>query len=117
MRKYRNKPTVVDGIKFQSTKEANRYRDLKTLELAGVITHLELQPRYDLVIDAAPVRYTSPSGAGKRASNRIIYYTADFQYREDGNLIVEDVKGFDTDVSKLKRALIEHMYRIKIRIT
>jgi hypothetical protein len=116
-KKYKNIPTHIHGIRFDSAKEGKRYLELKIMERAGEITALELQPRYNLVIDAAPVRYTSPSKAGGKASNRVIYYKADFQYRnKEGNLVVEDVKGVDTAASKLKRALVEHMYRIKIDI-
>ena len=34
-RKYRNKKVEVDGILFDSKKEANRYMELKLLEKAG----------------------------------------------------------------------------------
>ena len=44
--KYRSKRTVVDGITFDSKKEANRYCELKLLEKSGEIKNLELQKKY-----------------------------------------------------------------------
>ena len=48
-RKYRNKKVEVDGILFDSKKEANRYMELKLLEKAGEITDLKRQVRYELI--------------------------------------------------------------------
>lgn len=48
-RKYGNRKTVIDGIHFPSKLEAARYQQLKLLELAGQITGLELQPRFELI--------------------------------------------------------------------
>ena len=50
MSKYRNVKTEVDGILFASKKEARRYSELKLLERAGEIAHLELQPRIKICI-------------------------------------------------------------------
>ena len=47
--KYRSKRTVVDGITFDSKKEANRYCELKLLEKSGEIKNLELQKKYILI--------------------------------------------------------------------
>lgn len=41
--KYHNRKTIVDGITFDSKAEAERYKELKRLELIGVIKGLELQ--------------------------------------------------------------------------
>ena len=77
---------VVDGIKFASTREADRYRELKLLVRAGKIRDLEVQPAYTLV---KSVKY-------KNAKSRkpAMKYTADFRYWdiEKGELVVEDVK-------------------------
>jgi hypothetical protein len=48
--KYRNIKTIVDGITFASKKEAKRYSELKLLERAGMITDLELQPAFNLIL-------------------------------------------------------------------
>ena len=107
--KYKAKPTSVDGVRFASKKEANRYFELSLLEQSGKIRNLQLQPRYDFFIGNKPVSYES---------GRCAYYKADFAYEQgpDWQEIVEDVKGYDTALSRLKRALVEAMYNIKITI-
>lgn len=81
---------VIDGIKFDSTREAKRYEELKLLERAGKIRDLEVQPVYELV---KSVKYKN----AKRAKPAMIY-TADFRYWdiEKGELVVEDVKSVAT---------------------
>lgn len=98
--KYKNERAVSeDGHTFASRREARRYRDLKLLEQAKEISRLTLQPRFDLTCAGTPVIYL-PSG-------RQAVYVADFSYRlADGSLVVEDVKGKDTPLSKLKRAVL-----------
>ena len=91
--KYRAVKTIVDGIKFDSKKGAARYSQLKLLVRAGVVTKLELQPRYDLTIN------TIKCG----------FYKADFRYFENGREVVEDVKGMKTDVYKIKKAIMKSM--------
>lgn len=103
MRKYRNVPTEVDGIRFASKAEAARYGELKLLEKAGEIRGLKLQPRF-IVVDG----YNN--GEGKRI--RPASYIADFQYIEDGKTIVEDVKSpaSKTPLYLLKKKLFEQRY-------
>ena len=109
--------TEIDGISFASKAEAKYYSKLKLLERAGEISHLELQPKFPIVVDGAQVRFTSASGKKKRPSNRPMSYFADFQYRDkDGNRHVVDVKGADTKASQIKRCLVEHIYSLKIDI-
>lgn len=105
--KYGAQPTTVDGIKFDSKKEANRYGELKLLEKAGEIRNLKLQPRFNLVVGSRPVLYES----GRQA-----YYKADFMYWDERKSIVtiEDVKGMDTPASKLKRAMVTAQLGVKI---
>lgn len=93
--KYGAKKITIDGITFDSLKEGNRYQELKLLQRTGVITDLELQPKF-LLQDKFKYR-------GK--TERKIEYKADFKYKENGKIVVEDVKGFKTDVYKLKRKL------------
>lgn len=97
-RKYRNKPVVIDNIKFDSMKEGRRYQDLKLLERGKVITDLELQPKYDLMVN------------GKKCG----FYKADFRYQENGKTVIEDCKGFKTPVYNLKKKLVQAIYDIKI---
>lgn len=99
--KYRNQKTVVDGIVFDSKKEAMRYQHLKAFERAGLINDLRLQVPYVLI--------------EKSSHGRAIKYVADFVYYEDGNLVVEDVKGVKTDVYRLKKRLMAEVHGIEIR--
>jgi hypothetical protein len=99
--KYGNRKTVVDGIAFDSRAEARRYEELRLLEQAGLISGLQLQPRYILLEG-----FRDATGKPERA----ITYTGDFQYREGGRTVVEDVKGKATDVYKLKRKLFKSRY-------
>ena len=95
--KYKAKKTVVDGITFDSKKEARRYQELKLLEMAGAIKDLVLQPRF-LLQDK--FKY-------KGKTERKIEYVADFKYLDTktGRVVVEDTKGYRPDVYKLKRKL------------
>lgn len=104
-RKYHNKKTFIDGIKFDSKLEAERYAQLKILERAGVIRDLELQPEYELI----------PSFKKDGKTWRKSVYKADFRYilAEDDSYIIEDVKGSTsviTDVFRLKQKLFEYKY-------
>ena len=101
MTKYRAKKTEIDGIKFDSKKEAKRYIALRELEKKGNIEKLILQPRFLL-----------QEGFRKNVkAYRKIEYVADFMYEQDGKLIIEDVKGIKTDVYKLKQKLFEKKYQ------
>lgn len=111
-KKYHNKKTVADGIKFDSKLEAERYLQLKEWEKAGRITGLELQPCFELV----------PAFEKNGKKWRRIVYKADFQYYScaDGKCIVEDVKGSTaviTRVFRIKQKLFEYRYNeLTIRI-
>lgn len=100
MTKYNSRKTEVDGITFDSKKEADRYCELKLLQKAGVVKKLALQPRFTL------------QEAFHCDGNwyRKVEYVADFMYEEDGEVIVEDVKGLKTDVYKLKKKLFLKQY-------
>jgi len=110
--KYRARPETVDNIKFDSGLEAQRYRELKLMLRAGLITDLELQPKFLMGTDDDPVLIRSQGYPnGRRRS-----YKADFRYFdvEAGAVVVEDTKGFDTDASRLRRAFVEWQYKIRI---
>lgn len=98
--KYKNKKTQVDMYVFDSAREAKRYKELKLLERVGEISNLELQPRFIL----------QDSFKKNGRTYRKIEYIADFKYIENGKIIVEDVKGLQTDVFKLKHKLFEKTY-------
>lgn len=100
MNKYRNKKVIVDGEEFDSKKEGNRYKELKLLLKAGKISNLELQ-----------LRFLLQDGFKKNGRTfRKIEYIADFKYIENGKTIVEDVKGMQTDVFKIKHKIFEKVY-------
>lgn len=99
--KYGNRKVTIDGITFDSTKEANRWRVLKDMQDRGKISSLERQPRFNLCAGGRPVRY----GSGRQA-----YYKADFAYWDGEKRVVEDVKGFKTKEYKLKKAIVEAMF-------
>ena len=99
--KYSAVKTEINGIKFDSKKEARRYKELKILEKADEIKSLELQPRFLL---QEKFKYN-----GKTI--RKIEYIADFRYiDEKGNTIVEDVKGMKTEVYKIKKKIFLKIY-------
>lgn len=101
--KYNNKKIEYKGIKFDSIKEKNRYMELSFLEAAGQIRELKLQPRFML-----QEKFRDENGK----LHREIAYIADFSYFNDecDKLIVEDVKGFKTDVFKIKEKLFLYKY-------
>lgn len=100
--KYRNKKIKVDNITFDSHKEARKYTELKMLERAGLIKDLELQKEFIL----------QPAFRKGNKSYRKITYKADFSYFdiELNKIVVVDVKGFKTDVYKLKKKLFEYKF-------
>lgn len=107
--KYHAKKTVVDGITFDSRREADRYLVLKGMEEDGSIEGLRRQVRYELVpaFDVDGKRY------------RPVFYVADFVYvdKETGKTVVEDVKGMRTDVYRLKSKLFARRYGMSIKET
>jgi len=111
MSKYNNKITYIDGIKFDSLAEYDRYLELKCLECAGEINSLKLQPRFDFIMPINGWDSIIPT-------KKIFTYKADFSYYKKDKVspTIEDVKGFETAVFKLKKKLIEALYNIKIEL-
>lgn len=105
--KYHAKKTVVDGITFDSKREADRYLVLKSMEEDGTIEDLRRQVRYELI----------PAFDVDGKHHRAVSYVADFVYRENGHEVIEDVKGVVTDVYRLKRKLVAYRYGANIRET
>lgn len=110
--KYGAKPTVVDNIRFHSQKEARRYQELKLLEKAGEIHDLELQPRFPLSV--LGVKLGTYVGDFRFVERRDLVRRAD---RAAEFLVVEDVKGMDTPLSKWKRKHVLAQYGIEVRLT
>ncbi len=114
--KYGSRKIIIDGIVFDSIREGNRYAELKLLERAGKISGLKRQMKYLLI----PSQYEDEVINGKnkrRCIERACVYVADFIYLEDGELVVEDCKGFRTEAYIIKRKLMLQNYGIRIRET
>jgi hypothetical protein len=92
---------TVDGFVFDSAREARRYGELQLLVRVGSVTDLELQPEFELV-----PKFSHP----EHGTIRAIKYRADFRYRLHGKEIVEDVKGHQTEVYRLKKKLLLYRY-------
>ncbi len=105
--KYRNVRTSVDGITFDSKKEAKRYLELKLLVKGKVISDLSTHPRFALKVDRVFV----------------CTYEGDFMYVEKGETVVEDAKGYKSKSSQayriflIKKKLMLACYGIEIKET
>lgn len=97
----------MGGITFDSKREADRYLVLKGMEEDRLIEDLRRQVRYELV----------PAFDVDGRHYRPVYYVADFVYVEDGEEVVEDVKGMVTDVYRLKSKLFARRYGKAIKET
>ena len=106
--KYHAEKDVRGKLKFDSKKEARRYDALVLLLRSGEISDLRIQPEFTLV-----EAYTMPGGERVRAMR----YRADFSYRRNGELIVEDVKSAATRtrVYLNKRKMMQEKYGITVR--
>ena len=104
--KYHARKTVVDGITFDSKREAKRYGELKLLERAGAIKGLQRQVPYELI----------PAFDVDGKHYRPTVYIADFTYTDakTGEEIVEDCKGYRTDIYRLKSKIFAHKYGVVI---
>lgn len=102
-------PTIIDGHRFPSIKEAKEYVNLKLRERAGDISHLQLQVTFPLVVNDIPI---FPIG-----------YRADFCFLERQHdrvtwkLVVLDAKGMKTEKYLIKRQLVLAIWGITIRET
>ncbi len=95
--KFNAVPTVNDGYRFDSKKEAARYTRNKLLIRSG-----------EMIMQLRQVPFHLPGG---------VIYRLDFmEFYSNGDILLIDVKGIDTSVSKLKRKQVEALYPIKIQI-
>ena len=99
MSKYGNVKTMVFGQVFDSKREATRYMQLRALQDEGKISELQTQVRLPCIINGV----------------KICDYVADFVYFNlQGAQIVEDAKGYKTDVYRLKKKLVRALYGVTI---
>ena len=113
MTKYASKKVVIDGIKFDSKREAARYRELMLLQKAGKVAGITLQVPFVL---AHPVKFE-----GSKRSQPAVRYYADFVYTdcELGKIVVEDVKSPVTaklSTFILKRHLMLAIHGIDVKV-
>ena len=120
MQKYRNRPTTMNGKRFDSGREAKRFAELQLLERAGKISDLRRQVPFEL-IPAQYEEYTTYTPkkrlpkVAKRCVERSVVYRADFVYRlPDGREVVEDAKGCRTDEYIIKRKLMLYVHGIRV---
>lgn len=102
--KYRAQKTEVDGITFDSKAEARRFMELRLLERAGEISGLKLQEPFACTVGEKSVV--------------VCTYRADFSYWDNRQKRqrVEDVKGMDTPISRLKRKLVGAIHGVEVEI-
>ena len=115
--KYGNKKTTVDGITFDSLKEAKRYKELSLMQQSGMIQDLKMQVKYILIpAQREPDTVGARGGIHKgKLIERECTYVADFVYKENGQTVVEDTKGFRTKDYLLKRKMLLFFHGIKIK--
>lgn len=116
MSKYRAKKIEYNGMTFDSKKELRRYNELKVLERVGKISHLQRQVKFVLIPTQRTEDKIGARGGvikGKLLEKECSYY-ADFVYEENGETVVEDVKGMRTTEYVIKRKLMLYVHNIKI---
>ena len=123
--KYGNRKITINGIEFDSRKEARRYNELLLMEKAGAIQDLRRQVPFELIPAQYEDVYTGEyyqrgEHKGEPKMKRVcvekaVTYYADFVYIEGGETVVEDTKGFKTPEYILKRKLMRHLLGIRIK--
>lgn len=100
--KYHSKEVIIDGITFDSQKEARKYYELKLLKMAGEVVDFELQPEFIL-----QEGYRDSTGKWIRP----IKYISDFKViYPDGQEVIIDTKGYRTEVYRLKKKMLLKRY-------
>lgn len=101
--KYGARKVTIDGVTFDSAGEANRWRQLQLLAKAGVVKGLgKPHPSFPIMLNGT----------------KVCTVEMDFAYSENGHAVVEDFKGMDTPMSRLKRKLLAAAYpHLTIKVT
>ena len=105
--KYGNSKVTIDGIRFDSKREAQRWQELRLMERAGRITDLRRQVKFVLI--------PSQRGEDGKVIEKQVAYIADFVYLKDGRTVVEDSKGYRTEVYRLKKKMMLYFFHIRIQ--
>lgn len=95
--KYKSQRLEVDGYKFDSKKEANRYLTLTFLQKIGRVKYFHRQVPFDI------------GGGAKYKIDFLVFWST-------GEITYEDVKGYQTAGFKLKKKLVEEKYPVKITL-
>lgn len=119
--KYGNHSVTVDGVRYDSKDESLRHAFLKLLEQAGEIQNLRYHVKYELIpaiTEDVIVHLKTKDKVVTKTVQTARYYEADFVYTvtETGEEVVEDFKGFETDLFKFKAALFRYKYGKPIKI-
>lgn len=107
--KYNAVKTVVDGITFDSKREAKRWQELRMMVRGSLIDELERQVSYEL----AP----SVKIAGEKRARPALRFKADFRYIENGATVVEDSKGMPDTAFRIRQHLMKSVHGIDVRLT
>lgn len=121
--KYRAKKVVYDGIEFDSETEGKRYLTLKQAQEAGLISDLELQPKYIILpaIKGTRVKHFKriPDRIEEYTIQQPSRYTADFRYIKDSQIVVEEVKGSKWNISRdfpLRKRMLRYFHGIDVKM-
>ncbi len=104
--KYNARSVVIDGIRFPSKREGDRWLALKLRVVLGEITELERQVSYQL----AP----SVKILGEKRARPALRFTADFRYVEGGKTVVEDSKGFADTAFRMRQHLMKSVHGVDV---
>lgn len=122
--KYGAKKVTIDGITFDSKKEAKRWQELSLLQKTGKISDLQRQVKYVLIpaqYEPSMEHYTKGKNKGKLKRGKLIErecaYIADFVYTDNGtgDTVVEDTKGMRTPDYIIKRKMMLYLKEIRIK--
>lgn len=116
--KYHAKKVKVGDEVFHSKKELRRYEELLLLEKAGQIKNLRREVKYTLIPSQRETIWKNGKPRQGKVIEREASYIADFVYEENGQTVVEDVKGgyaTKTPVYRLKKKLLLYVHGIRIR--
>ena len=116
--KFNNKKIESpDGV-FDSKGEWQRWLFLCDAQRMGQISGLKRQVKYTLIptqYRTEIVQLKTKTKEVQRVAEREITYTADFVYEKDGEVVVEDFKGFPNDRWPLKKSMMLYFHGIAVR--
>lgn len=118
--KFHNEPVTIDGVRYDSKNEAHRHAFLKMMEQAGEISKLRYHVNYELIpaiTEDVVIHLKTKDKTVSKTVQTARYYEADFVYiNKNGEEVVEDFKGQETDLFKFKAALFRYKYGRPIKI-